>query len=54
MRILSVHRKLSVIERCAYLRGVRTERFDCEKKLLHYISMPKILFGDKMRKSLFI
>ena len=29
MRILSVHGKLSVIERCPYQRGVRMERFDC-------------------------
>ena len=29
MRILSVHRRLSVIERCPYKRGVGTERFDC-------------------------
>ena len=29
MRILLVHRRLSVIERCPYKRGVRTERFNC-------------------------
>ena len=29
MRILSVYRKLFVLERCPYWGGVRMERFDC-------------------------
>ena len=38
MRILLVHRKLSVIERCPYQRGVCTKRFDCNQYQLIYIT----------------
>ena len=33
---LTVHRKLSVTERCLYYRGIRIERFDCSDKKYIY------------------
>ena len=42
MRILLVHRKLSVIERCPYQRGVRTEKFDCNQYQLIYITAKQV------------
>ena len=42
MRILLVDRKLSVIERCPYQRGVRTEKFDCNQYQLIYITAKQV------------
>ena len=53
MRILPVHRKLSLLERFPYERGVRMERFDCTV-LESYLSSWGSIEPYAFKTSLFI